>query len=199
MATTKRRTTRRTPFALALLRQDHRRVERLLAQFERLGGDHQSRQALAETLCNELTVHADLEEMELYPVARQALAETGLVNEAEVEHAVAKSLVEQVRGMSAEDELFDARVTVLGEYVRHHIGEEERELFPELLRAGVDFQEMAARMVERQRQLRLSLGLPPDGAVRMPPRRIVTALTPRHVPGGTWHTPLSHVMHLGRG
>ena len=82
-----------------------------------------------EQICEMLTVHATIEEELLYPAARDVLDEADLVDEAAVEHASAKDLIAQIQGMQPADELYDAKVTVLGEYIDHHVKEEEKEMF----------------------------------------------------------------------
>ena len=87
-------------------------------------------------ICVTLTVHATIEEELFYPAAREAEVETDLLDEAEVEHASAKDLIAQIEGMGPDDELYDAKVTVLGEYIDHHVKEEEGEMFPKCRKAG---------------------------------------------------------------
>jgi hypothetical protein len=84
---------------------------------------------------------------------REAISETELVEEAEVEHQSAKDLIRQIQKMSSGDEKFDATVKVLGEYVKHHVKEEEREMFPQAREAGVDLAELGERMRERRERL----------------------------------------------
>ena len=120
--------------AVQLLKQDHRNVEALVAAFEDADDDELS--SLAENICNMLRVHAQIEEEILYPAAKEALSEdeeeAELVSEAEVEHASAKELIAKIEGMTPDHEAFKATVKVLGEYVKHHVKEEENELFPAL-------------------------------------------------------------------
>lgn len=137
--------------AIALLKQDHRAVEALFDQFE--DAEEQEQSQLAERICNMLTVHAQIEEEILYPAAKQAFEdeeEEDLVNEAAVEHQSAKDLIAKIEGMTPDDEVFEATVKVLSEYVKHHVKEEENELFPALKKAEVDLKEMGARLAERK-------------------------------------------------
>jgi hemerythrin-like domain-containing protein len=85
---------------------------------------------LARQLCHELSVHAQVEEEIFYPALRAALKDTDMLAEAEVEHQSAKELIAQIEGMGDADEMFDAKVKVLGEYVDHHVKEERNEIFP---------------------------------------------------------------------
>ena len=85
---------------------------------------------MVRKICNELTVHAQIEEEIFYPAVRKAIDDGDLMDEALVEHAGAKELISQLEAMDPEDELYDAKVTVLGEQIDHHVKEEEGEMFP---------------------------------------------------------------------
>ena len=142
--------------AIALLTADHREVKALfdkyknLAESDAAGSD---RQALAETVCDLLTVHATIEEEIFYPAARRALDAEGLLDEAEVEHASAKDLIAQIKAMAPDDALYDAKVTVLGEYVQHHVDEEEGEMFPKAKGSDVNLQELGSQLLARKAEL----------------------------------------------
>ena len=140
--------------AIALLRADHQKVEGLLEQFEKARGEGRKGE-IAEQICQELTVHAQVEEEIFYPAARDALRESDgeLLDEATVEHASAKDLIAQIEGASPGDELFDAKVKVLGEYVQHHVKEEQNELFPKLRKTKLDLKELGARIEARKLEL----------------------------------------------
>ena len=119
--------------ATALLQRDHREVQRMFKQYRKLSdaeGEATERQALAERICLMLSVHAAIEEELFYPAARAAEVKATLLDEAEVEHDSAKELIAQIQGMQPDDALYDAKVIVLGEYVNHHVEEEEEEMFP---------------------------------------------------------------------
>lgn len=139
--------------AIKLLKADHREVSDLLEEFE--SADHEEKARIAQRICAALTVHAQIEEELLYPEAREALDEEDreLVNEADVEHASIKQLVAEVEDSGPEDEHFDARVTVIGEYVKHHVKEEEKELFPKLRETELDLDELGARLATRKAEL----------------------------------------------
>ena len=147
--------------AIALLKQDHRAVEQLVNQFEDAEESEQSE--IAERICSMLTVHAQIEEEILYPAAKEALAEdeegADLVPEAEVEHASAKDLIAKIEGMTPDDESFKATVKVLGEYVKHHVKEEENELVPALRKTDLDLKEIGSRLAERKYTLMEQLGI----------------------------------------
>jgi hypothetical protein len=151
----------RKPDAIRLLKDDHARVDALFERFERTRGDKQ-KQKIAETICSELKVHAQLEEELFYPAARAAIAEQDLLNEAEVEHASAKDLIAQIERSSPSDARYDALVTVLGEYVRHHVKEEEGELFKKVRQSDLDLVELGEGMQARKRSL---LGGPATRAI----------------------------------
>lgn len=140
------------PDAIALLEADHREVEELFAQFEDAANDGE-KQAIANAICIALKVHARLEEDLFYPAALEASGETGLLLEAQVEHASARDLIAQIETGAPGEPLFDARVTVLGEYVDHHVAEEEGELFPACRKSGMDLAALGEQMRRRKQEL----------------------------------------------
>jgi hypothetical protein len=138
--------------AIAMLRADHAKVEEMFGRFENVrGGDR--KQKLAEEICNELEVHAQLEEEIFYPAVRAAIDDGDLMDEALVEHQSAKDLIAQVRGGSPDDELYDAKVKVLGEYIKHHVKEEQGEMFPQARSSGVDLADLGEQMRMRKQEL----------------------------------------------
>ncbi len=120
--------------AIKLLIQDHRRVERLFKEYERAGDRaHTTKARIARTVVRELSIHASIEEQFLYPTARELSEKLdNQVLEALEEHHVAKATLAELEKMSPRDERFDAKMTVLMESIRHHVDEEEEELFPKL-------------------------------------------------------------------
>lgn len=122
--------------AIKLLIQDHRRVERLFKEYERAGERAHTRKArIAEAVIRELSIHASIEEQFLYPAARELSEKLDdQVLEALEEHHVAKATLAELDRMSPSDERFDAKMTVLSESIRHHVDEEESDLFPKLKR-----------------------------------------------------------------
>ena len=146
--------------AIALLKQDHRTVSALFEEFEKADDEEQS--AIAQRVCQLLTVHATIEEELLYPAAKQAFEDEeddDLVNEAEVEHGTAKELIAKIEGMTSDDEHFKATVTVLGEYIKHHVKEEENELFPQLRKTELDLKDLGARLADRKFALMEQMGI----------------------------------------
>lgn len=142
--------------ALELLDADHRAVKSLFDEFRQLSVHKASgskRRAVAEQICLELTIHTRLEDEIFYPRVREAIRDDDLLDEAEVEHAGAKELIAQILSMKAEDELYDAKVTVLGEYVDHHVKEEREEMFPKVRRSGLDLAGLGERLRVRRQEL----------------------------------------------
>ena len=159
--TTSGRSTDAPRDAIALLKQDHRTVSQLFEEFEDAEDEEQA--AIAQRVCQLLTVHAQIEEEILYPEAKEAFGgeeeSEDLVNEAEVEHGSAKELIAKIEGMSSDDEHFKATVTVLGEYIKHHVKEEEGELFPQLKKTELDLQDLGARLADRKFALMEQMGI----------------------------------------
>jgi hemerythrin superfamily protein len=149
--------------AIALLKQDHRMVEDLFEEFEEQDDDQL--QAIATRICQLLTVHAQIEEELLYPRAKEAFEEEDeieLINEAAVEHASAKELIAKIEGMTPDDEAFKATVKVLGEYIKHHVKEEEGELFPSLKQTELDLKDLGMQLNQRKVELMSELGIAPE-------------------------------------
>jgi hemerythrin superfamily protein len=101
----------------------------------------------------ELSVHAKVEEEIFYPAVRKAIDEDDLMDEADIEHAGAKSLIAQVEAMKPGDDHYDAKVTVLGEYIDHHVKEEQNEMFPKVKKAKVDTVQLGERISKRKQEL----------------------------------------------
>lgn len=144
---------RAAPDAIAILRDDHRRVASLFAQVGRLRRDGARKASLVGRICRELTVHARVEEEIFYPAARTVLRDHLPVDEADVEHATVKALVAGLERAKPGDDHYDAKVKVLGEYVRHHVKEEQETLFPKLRRAPLDLEVLGERIAARKREL----------------------------------------------
>ena len=143
--------------ACDLLDADHKAVKKLFKDYEALAGSRSRSSAkkrqLADSICRELMVHATLEEGIFYPAVRAAIKDDALLNEATVEHASAKDLISQIQGMQAEDPMFDAKVTVLGEYIDHHVKEERNEMFPKARKTRLDLVKMRAELEARKEEL----------------------------------------------
>lgn len=134
---------------IGMLIDDHRKVQKIFKDFESVEDTAQKQQMVIEA-CTELTAHAEVEEQHFYPFLRDADPEKfgDLLDEAKVEHASAKDLIAQLMQMSPEDDLYDAKFIVLGEYVNHHIAEEEDELCPEVAKEKYDLRELEQPMLE---------------------------------------------------
>ncbi len=150
--------------AVQLLTAEHRDVKNLFDHYKALAaGDAEGseRQALAEFICDILTVHATIEEEIFYPAAREALDDDegkDLLNEAEVEHASAKDLIAQIKEMNPEkDDLYDAKVTVLGEYIDHHAQKEESEMFTKAKKSDMDLDQLGTELQSRRDELMAEL------------------------------------------
>lgn len=152
------------PDVLDLLEADHRRVQALLDDFEDSGGDEAEQIELAQQICDELRVHARVEEELFYPAARRALDEDGvrLLDEALVEHSTAEDLIAKVAASDPSDALFRARVRVLGVYVEHHLVEEESELFALVRTSSLDRRALGAALQARREELLADMGLDPE-------------------------------------
>ncbi len=145
--------------AIALLTDDHKRVKKLFKDFEKLSDsdDTAQKEEIVEQICLELTVHAEVEEELFYPAVRASIDDQDLVNEAEVEHASAKDLIAQLQTMESSDPMYDAKVTVLGEYIDHHVKEEEGEMFPKAKKAKMDLEALGEQMAGRKEELMASM------------------------------------------
>jgi hemerythrin superfamily protein len=164
-STTNRTTTRRAPTgktasksqkdAIKLLTDDHAKVKKLFREYEKLTKkeDQEGKEELAQQICKELTIHAQLEEEIFYPAAREAIKDDDLLNEALVEHSSAKDLISEIKSMKIEDPMYDAVVTVLGEYVNHHVQEEEEKMFPKVQKSKMDLEGIGNEIAERKKEL----------------------------------------------
>ena len=163
--------TRAMPLALELLAADHRKVEYLFQQFEdEKEGDEGTKRALAQRICGELTAHAQLEEELFYPWLRENMDEMEKIEEAYVEHATAKDLIAQIKGSATVDDAFDARVKVLSEYIKHHVKEEENEIFAEVRGMQEELDELGQEMAARKAELTEQLGLEEDSVAQLSAR-----------------------------
>lgn len=142
--------------AVDLLDADHIAVKKLFDAYKKLcknDAPGEEKQKLAAQICQELTVHAQIEEEIFYPQVRDAIDEDDLLDEAEVEHDTAKDLISQIEEMDPEDDLYDAKITVLGEYIDHHVKEEREEMFPKARASNLDLVAMADELSERKMEL----------------------------------------------
>jgi hypothetical protein len=151
--------------AIALLKADHRKVEDLFERFKKARGADR-RKALAEEICQELSIHATIEEEIFYPACKGQVEEDRL-SESYVEHDGAKVLIAELVASSPEDEFFDAKMSVLSEEIRHHVKEEEKPregVFAQAREAGMDLEALGRKLLARKEELMKEFkeqGLPP--------------------------------------
>ena len=162
--------------ALQVLQDDHRTVNDLFAQFEKLGPrSKKGREAIVTKVVQDLSVHAAIEEMVFYPAVRERLAMSDdMVLEALEEHHVVKILLAELDGMSAADERYGAKMTVLIEIVRHHVAEEEGDMFPKVRKAmtRTELEDLGAALVEARRGAPTR---PHPGSPDTPPANFIAA------------------------
>jgi hemerythrin superfamily protein len=150
--------------AVALLKEDHRTVEDLFAQFEKASGEGR-KQKLATEICTDLSIHAQIEEEIFYP-ACEGKVEEALLNEAYVEHDGAKVLIAEIMAGEQSDEFYDAKMKVLQEQIEHHVEEEEKRLkglFSQARKAGLDMDALGEQLALRKQELKAEIeanGLP---------------------------------------
>ena len=160
--------------AIALLKNDHRTVEDLFAQFEKARGDDKKWE-LAQQICNELKIHAQIEEEIFYPACKGKIEED-LYREAFVEHDGAKVLINDIMASGGKGEFFEAKITVLCEEITHHVKEEEKPsegFFAQARDAGLDMIELRDRLMARKEELQQqaeTTGLPPAELTAVQPR-----------------------------
>ena len=160
MAKSKGGSAKAQPLALELLMADHRKVEDLFERYDsEKESDENTRRDIAQQICNELTVHAQVEEEILYPWLRKNLDDQEMVEEAQIEHNTAKDLIAQIEGSESVDDAYNARVKVLSEYIKHHVKEEENEIFPEVRGQKEELDELGQEMAARKGELMEELGI----------------------------------------
>jgi hemerythrin superfamily protein len=167
-------TTRKSPArsvgqdATQILTADHQKVSKIFAEFEKIKDkDSARKQELVKMACDELTVHAQVEEEIFYPALYEAFKEKddALVDEAEVEHGTIKRLIATLQSSGPEDRLFDANMIVLSEYVKHHVKEEQDEIFPKARKSkSLDLKQMGDEISARKAQLMEEMGIEPEKA-----------------------------------
>jgi hemerythrin superfamily protein len=140
--------------AIAMLKADHRQVEECFSQFDKTH-DQSKKQQLATDICVALTVHTRIEEEIFYPAFIETTGDKDTHHEAIVEHAAAKKLIAEIRGMSAADDYFNAKVTVLSEMIKHHVKEEEQPggMFAEARKSDMDLQLLGEQLDARRKEL----------------------------------------------
>lgn len=150
--TTSKEQTKKAQDATKLLRADHKLVNDLFEEYENTRSAKKKKELVAQ-ICNELTVHALIEEEIFYPAVKKALKDKELIPEANVEHQTLKDLIAQVEGKEPDGEMFDARIKVMSEYVKHHVKEEQNEIFPKAKASKLDMKELGAQLMQRKEEL----------------------------------------------
>ena len=138
--------------AISMLKADHKKVGGLFADFEK-ARTASTKKKLVSTICTELSVHAQVEEEIFYPAVKAALKDKELIPEAIVEQATMKELIGQIEGVEPDGEMYDAKVKVLAEYVKHHVKEEHTEMFPKAAKTRLDMMALGAQMAARKTEL----------------------------------------------
>jgi hemerythrin superfamily protein len=169
--------------AIQLLKKDHAKVETLFAQYGK-ARSARDKGRIAANICKELKIHTRIEEKVFYPAARDHLRHELMIDEAVVEHAHIKELVADLEARTPDDDLYDADMKVLMDYVKHHVKEEERELFPKLRSTDMDMERVGARIAAmKTRIMRRANGGAPARMNGASPRR--KAAKPRAKHGAT--------------
>lgn len=138
--------------AIAILKADHQAIHEMFGEYENRIGNSQKK-ALLTDICTALSIHVQIEEELFYPAVKSALKDSLLVPEASVEHEGIKRLMVEIEALEPDDEMFDAEVKVLSEYVKHHVKEEQNEMFPQAQEAGIEMKELGERMASRKIKL----------------------------------------------
>lgn len=150
--TEKSRTRGRTQEATTMLRSDHKHLNDLFSQYEEMKSASQKK-ALVAKICAEFKIHAQLEEEIFYPAVKKALNDDEMIPEGLVEHATISNLIGQVEGKEPDGEMFDAKIKVMAEYVKHHVKEEQQEMFPKAKASKLDMRDLGAKMASRKTEL----------------------------------------------
>ena len=146
--------------AIALLKQDHRKVEDLFEQFEK-AREEGRKEKLVKQICTELSIHTMIEEEIFYPACAAQVKDENLLDESYVEHDGAKVLVAELIKSDPGNEFYDAKVSVLSEMIKHHVKEEEKRgegLFAEAKKAGLDMEALGERLMQRKQELMAEFG-----------------------------------------
>ena len=153
MASTRSKAPRHTD-AISLLKSDHRQAEAWFAEFEK-SKSTSKKQQLASQICEALIAHTTIEEEIFYPAFLEATEDKDIHHQAVVEHAGAKKLIAEIQGMSADDDYFDAKVTVLSEMIKHHVKEEEKPggMFAQAKKSEMDFAVLGEQLQARKREI----------------------------------------------
>ena len=149
---------------IALLTEDHAKAKELFEKYERMkdSAGPQEKFDIAKAVCGDLLIHMALEEGIFYPAVRDAIDDSELVNEAQVEHDGAKELIKELGDIKPDDPMFDARMKVLAEQIEHHVEEEEKEMFPKVRASKLDIAALGKELLAAKQDMRRRLGLPAE-------------------------------------
>jgi hypothetical protein len=148
--------TREKPDAIAMLKEDHRKVEDLFEKAEK-ARDGDRKKMLVQQICTELMIHSMVEEEIFYPACKDKIEEEDVLEEAYVEHDGAKVLIAELVDSEPDAEFYDAKVTVLSELIKHHVKEEEKRaegLMAQAREAGLDMEALGERIKARKEELK---------------------------------------------
>ena len=140
---------------LKMLKDDHKKVKGLFEEYQ--GAHSRKQQEIADTVIHELEVHAALEEVLIYPAIQEQIDEEDLMNEATEEHHLVHVLIAELKKLDRAEETFKAKFTVLGELVKHHVKEEEGEMFPKAQKAEIDWEALFTEVEEHKERLTAKL------------------------------------------
>jgi hemerythrin superfamily protein len=141
--------------AVQLLKADHRKVEGLFSQYESASNE-EMKQSIARQACKELIIHTLLEEEIFYPACREDDVEEAIMDEAQVEHDGAKIMINELLSQEPDSEMYDAKFKILSEYIKHHVGEEEKPsdgIFASAQKKGVDMKALGEKLAARKQEL----------------------------------------------
>lgn len=141
--------------AISLLKKDHRDMEDAFKKFEKLGEKKiAEKKRLADKIGDDLLKHMAIEEKIFYPTVKKAIKSVeDVVNEGVVEHAAAKVLIKELKGMKGDEDLFESKMHVLEEQISHHVEEEEKEMFPKVEKSSIDLEALGQKLAERKAKL----------------------------------------------
>lgn len=145
--------------AIQLLRADHRQVEEWFEQFESSRAE-KKKIDLAHKICTALTVHTQIEEEIFYPAYLEATGDEEMHDEAHVEHQGAKNLIAEIEAGKPGEDMWEAKVSVLKEMIKHHVHEEEMRdgMFAKAKKSNLDIEELGLQLAERKAELMRDAG-----------------------------------------
>jgi iron-sulfur cluster repair protein YtfE (RIC family) len=151
----------RSTDAITLLTHDHHKAQDIFKKFDKVKDSisPQEKLQLVKEVCADLLIHMEIEEAIFYPAVRPEVKDDDMMNEAKVEHSGAKNLIRQLGELKPDDPMFDAKVTVLGEQIEHHVKEEEEEMFPKVKKTKIDLYALGEQLYAAKAKMRSDHGL----------------------------------------